>query len=81
MAKKRVSRATKKVAVAVKAAKERAGALACPACHALFSVVANTIHADGEVKRYRRCLRCGNRFPTREIVASEEMKEDMNNEQ
>jgi len=47
---------------------ERRESIACPFCNALFSRVEDTKPVDGEIVRYRRCNRCGKRYPTGETA-------------
>jgi predicted Zn finger-like uncharacterized protein len=50
----------------VKKKPEKRASLACPHCNALFSRVESTDPGADGITRYRRCNRCGKRFPTEE---------------
>ena len=41
--------------------------LRCPACNSAFSEVTNTIKYENMIRRYRKCVHCGKRWPTTEL--------------
>ncbi len=42
----------------------------CPVCHTDGHGVLRTVTRDDEIRRTRRCLRCGHTWATRELAAA-----------
>lgn len=45
--------------------------IACPQCGSFLNGVTETRKSEGLIRRYRRCVKCGTKFATIEVIEAE----------